>query len=155
MQRSLLDREQDAMLFQEGRNRQRRFRSRKTSGGPSLDLTAESGWTGRQPWAEQAIDAGPIKPRLHRRARALGLVHQETPIPKHKPRAAARKVAPVDAVIAPARDRAIRNPEKQARIDFNKEWFNLDSDETPEGIKPDVNRDEYKPSSVTKSNSSV
>jgi len=26
------------------------------------------------------------------------------------------------------------------RIEFKKEWFDIDSDETPENVKPDVSR---------------
>jgi len=26
------------------------------------------------------------------------------------------------------------------RIDFNPEWFKIDSDQTPEGVRPDVSR---------------
>jgi predicted dehydrogenase len=54
------------------------------------------------------------------------------------------KVALGDAVIALTTNIALRNPEKQSRIDFKHEWFDIDSDETPEGVKPDVNKAEYK-----------
>ena len=30
------------------------------------------------------------------------------------------------------------------RVVFKPEWFDLASDETPEGVTPDVNRDRYK-----------
>ena len=29
---------------------------------------------------------------------------------------------------------------EKRRIEFKKEWFDIDSDETPEGVKPDVTR---------------
>ena len=35
---------------------------------------------------------------------------------------------------------AIRNPADKSRIEFKPEWFDIDSDETPEGIKPDISR---------------
>jgi predicted dehydrogenase len=47
------------------------------------------------------------------------------------------KVALGDAVIALTANMAAR---QGRRIEFNKDWFNIDSDETPEGVKPDVGR---------------
>jgi predicted dehydrogenase len=42
-----------------------------------------------------------------------------------------------DAVIALTTNIAAR---QGARIEFKKEWFDIDSDETPEGVKPDLSR---------------
>ncbi len=47
------------------------------------------------------------------------------------------KVALGDAVIALTANMAARQGD---RIEFKKEWFDIDSDETPEGDKPDVSR---------------
>ncbi len=47
------------------------------------------------------------------------------------------KVAMADAVIALTTNLAAAGP---GRIDFKKEWFDVDSDETPENVKPDVTR---------------
>ncbi len=47
------------------------------------------------------------------------------------------KVALGDAVIALVSNMAAR---QSTRIDFKKEWFEIDSDDTPEGVKPDVKR---------------
>jgi predicted dehydrogenase len=47
------------------------------------------------------------------------------------------QVALGDAVIALTTNMAAR---QGARIEFKKEWFDIDSDETPEGEKPDVSR---------------
>jgi predicted dehydrogenase len=47
------------------------------------------------------------------------------------------KVAMGDAVIALVTNMAARQGK---RIDFKEEWFDIDSDETPEGVKPDVGR---------------
>lgn len=146
----VLDREQEAMLFKKAETGTK-ISVKEDKGGPSLD-TAESGGPAAAVGGA-AIDAGPIS-----RGYTEELEHWawciKNPDPKHKPRCGP-EVALCDAVIALVSTDAIRNPEKQARIDFKKEWFDLASDETPEGIKPDLNRDEYKPTSVTKSNSSV
>jgi len=37
----------------------------------------------------------------------------------------------------------IRNPKEKSRIEYRKEWFQIDSDETPEGPRS-ARRDEYK-----------
>jgi predicted dehydrogenase len=47
------------------------------------------------------------------------------------------KVALGDAVIALTANMAARKGE---RIEFKKEWFDIDSDETPEGVAPDLTR---------------
>ncbi|MFP6669602.1 MAG: Gfo/Idh/MocA family oxidoreductase [Pirellulales bacterium] len=56
------------------------------------------------------------------------------------------KVALADAVIALTANLAIaqgKATEQNARIDFAPEWFDIDSDETPEGEPPNVDRPEY------------
>jgi hypothetical protein len=53
-------------------------------------------------------------------------------------------VAIADAVIALVSNIALANPTTQARIEFKPEWFDIGSDETPEGVKPDVSRDRYR-----------
>jgi hypothetical protein len=47
------------------------------------------------------------------------------------------KVAMGDAVIALVTNMAARKGE---RIEFKEEWFDIQSDETPEGVKPDLGR---------------
>ncbi|MEX0585940.1 MAG: hypothetical protein WD176_04815, partial [Pirellulales bacterium] len=47
------------------------------------------------------------------------------------------KVAMADAIIALTTNLAIK---KNERIDFKPEWFDIASDETPEGTKPNVDR---------------
>jgi hypothetical protein len=42
-----------------------------------------------------------------------------------------------DAIIALTTNLAIRNNQK---YDFKPEWFDIASDETPEGVKPNVER---------------
>ena len=56
--------------------------------------------------------------------------------PENQPRCHP-KMALGDAVIALTTNIADRGGK---RIDFQKEWFDIDSDETPEGVKPDVGR---------------
>ena len=56
--------------------------------------------------------------------------------PQHLPRCY-HKVAMGDAVIALTTNMAAR---QGARIEFKEAWFDVDSDETPEGVKPDLTR---------------
>jgi predicted dehydrogenase len=49
------------------------------------------------------------------------------------------KVALADAVIALVTNRAVSDP-NGGRFDFQPEWFDIDKDATPEGVKPDVMR---------------
>jgi hypothetical protein len=65
------------------------------------------------------------------------------PDPANQPRCKP-EVALADAVIALVSNIALNNPEKQPRIAFEADWFDIDSDVTPEGVKPDLSRDQYK-----------
>jgi predicted dehydrogenase len=58
------------------------------------------------------------------------------PSPENMPRCQP-KVAMGDAVIALTANMAAREGK---RIEFKEEWFDIDSDETPEGVKPDITR---------------
>lgn len=58
------------------------------------------------------------------------------PAPENQPRCQP-KVAMGDAVIALTANMAAR---QGTRIEFKEEWFDIDSDETPEGVKPDITR---------------
>ena len=87
----------------------------------------------RRPSASMAmLEAGA---RLCRGAGALGLVHPQpgagepAPLPSQG--------GPGDAVIALTANKAAR---EGRRIDFKEEWFDPESDETPEGEKPDLSQ---------------
>lgn len=58
------------------------------------------------------------------------------PAPENTPRCPP-KVAMADAIIALTTNMAARKGE---RVEFKKEWFDIESDETPENVKPDVSR---------------
>ncbi len=58
------------------------------------------------------------------------------PSPENRPKCHP-KVAMADAIIALVSNMAIKD---QKRIDFQPEWFEIDRDETPEGVKPDVTK---------------
>jgi predicted dehydrogenase len=56
--------------------------------------------------------------------------------PQNQPRSTP-DVALADAAIVHTANMAVRKGE---RIEFKKEWFDVDSDETPEGVKPDLSK---------------
>ncbi len=100
-------------------------------GSPTLDTTAQR--RRRRGHRQDGAWRRPGQPRLHRGDGALGLVH---------PQSRSREPAPLPSQGGPGRrrDRADdqhRHPrEPPHRV--QEEWFDIDSDETPEGVKPDV-----------------
>lgn len=96
--------------------------------GPTLDTQASGGPT-------TAESAGPAKVS---RGYTEELEHWawciRNPSPDNQPRCKP-EVALGDAVIALTTNIAARNGQ---RIEFKKEWFDINSDETPEGIAPSV-----------------
>ena len=128
----LLEREQEVMLFSNSAPTTTKVSVSQGKGGPTLDTTASGGdavATGKA-----AID-GPVS-----RGYTEELEHWawciRNPDPKNQPRCQP-KVALGDAVIALTTNLAMRD---NRRIEFKKEWFDIDSDETPEGVKPDLSR---------------
>src|SRR5262249_34366883 len=107
--------------------------SKGKGGGPTLDTT-QSGGGEAAAIGKKAIE-GPVS-----RGYTEELEHWawciRNPDPKNQPRCHP-KVAMGDAVIAWRTNTHI--PENR-RIEFKKEWFEIDSDETPEGVKPDLSR---------------
>ena len=138
----LLLREQEALIFDNAGP------STKISVGKAdtLDTTASGGGAAV---GKAAMEAGPIS-----RGYTEEIEHwawcirnpSEGNLPRCHP-----KVALADAVIALTTNIAIRNPE-HSRIVFKKEWFDIDSNETPEldylkedRYKVTMDRPEYKP----------
>jgi predicted dehydrogenase len=99
--------------------------------GPTMDTQASGP-------AQLADDSGPD--RVVSRGYTEEMEHWawciRNPDPENQPRCRP-EVALADAVIALTTNIAAR---QGRRIEFKPEWFDPDSDETPEGIKPDVGR---------------
>jgi predicted dehydrogenase len=129
----ILEREQEVMLFSNSAPSTTSVTvSKDKQGGPTLDTTQSGG--GEAAVAKQAL-AGPVS-----RGYTEEMEHWawciRNPDPKNLPRCHP-KVALGDAVIALVSNIAIRD---NRRIEFKKEWFEIDSDETPEDVKPDLGR---------------
>jgi predicted dehydrogenase len=122
----ILEQEKDAMLFR-GSNTTTRIEIRSGADGPAMD-TYETG--GGAALAEAAL------PREVSRGYREEIEHWawciRNPAPQHKPRCTP-DVALADAVIALVSNLAIKRKE---RIDFQPDWFEIDSDATPDGSQP-------------------
>jgi predicted dehydrogenase len=126
----VLEREQEVMLFSNSAPATTSVTvSKDKKGGPTLDTT-QSGGGEAAAIGKKALE-GPVS-----RGYTEELEHWawciRNPDPKNQPRCRP-KVALGDAVIALTTNIAIR---ENRRIEFKKEWFDIDSDETPEGIQP-------------------
>jgi predicted dehydrogenase len=137
----VLEREQDVMLYKGSAKDTRVTVAKAKDGAPTLDTT-ESGGGGYAAGGKGGGDAAPPS-----RGYTEEMEHWawciRNPSPENQPRCKP-EVAIADAVIALVSNIALANPATQARIEFKPEWFDIASDETPEGVKPDTGRDRYK-----------
>jgi predicted dehydrogenase len=128
----ILEREQEVMLFSNTTPTTTAI-TVSTKAGPTLDTTQSGG--GEAAAVGRKALGGPVS-----RGYTEELEHWawciRNPAPENLPRCHP-KVALGDAVIALTTNIAIR---ENRRIDFQKEWFEIDKDETPEGVKPDLGR---------------
>jgi predicted dehydrogenase len=136
----VLEREQDVMLYKDAAKDTRVTVAKAKDGSPTLDTTESGG--GNYAAGGKGGDAGPPS-----RGYTEEMEHWawcvRNPSPENQPRCKP-EVAIADAVIALVSNIALANPTTQARIEFKPEWFDIASDETPEGVKPDVTRDRYR-----------
>jgi predicted dehydrogenase len=136
----ILEREQEVMLYKDAATTTNVSVSKGPGGGPTLDTTDSSGAAKASAVGKQALEGGPIS-----RGYTEEMEHWAWCIRNRAPENLPRchpKVAMADAVIALVSNMAMRgqaggDPDKRT-ITFKKEWFDIDSDETPEGVKPSV-----------------
>jgi predicted dehydrogenase len=136
----VLEREQDVMLYKDSAKDTRVTVAKAKDGTPTLDTT-ESGGGGYATGGKGGDAAPPSRGYTEEMEHWAWCVRN--PSPEHQPRCKP-EVAIADAVIALVSNIALANPTTQARIEFKPEWFDIASDETPEGVKPDVSRDRYR-----------
>ncbi len=134
----VLEKELEAMLYHNS-STSTRISVDKKKGETALN-TAESGGHA-SPVGKAALELGPIS-----RGYTEELEHWawciKNPSPENMPRCKP-EVALGDAVIALTSNAVIREG-KDPRREFKDGWFKIDSDETPEGEKPNMARDNYK-----------
>ncbi|HEX3658235.1 MAG TPA: Gfo/Idh/MocA family oxidoreductase [Pirellulales bacterium] len=125
--------EQEVMLFKDSATTTNISVVKGKGGGPTLDTTASGGGPAAEV-GKKALDTGPVSrgytEELEHWAWCIRNFDFKENQPKCQP-----KVAMADAIIALTTNLAI---EKQQRIEFKPEWFDIHSDETPEGVKPSV-----------------
>jgi predicted dehydrogenase len=136
----ILEQEQDVMLYKDAAKDTRVTVAKAKDGTPTLDTT-ESGAGGPVAAGKAGSDAAPSRGYTEEMEHWAWCIRN--PAPENQPRCKP-EVAIADAVIALVSNVALANPTTQPRIEFKPEWFDIASDETPEGIKPDVTRDGYK-----------
>jgi predicted dehydrogenase len=137
----VLEREQEVMLYKGAAKDTRVTVAKAKDGTPTLDTTESGGGGGAvagKPGSEGAPPSRGYTEEMEHWAWCI-----RNPAPENQPRCKP-EVAIADAVIALVSNIALANPETQARITFKPEWFDIASDETPEGVKPDGGRDRYK-----------
>jgi predicted dehydrogenase len=128
----ILEREQEVMLFSSDAATTTKVSVTQGKSGPTLDTTESGG--DALAVGKKALE-GPVS-----RGYTEELEHWawciRNPAPENQPRCQP-KVALGDAVIALTTNIAMR---ENRRIEFKKEWFDIESDETPEGVAPDFSR---------------
>jgi predicted dehydrogenase len=123
----ILEEEQAAMLFL-GSSAGSRVTVKETRGGPTLDTTES---VPGQDAAVAKAATGPVS-RGYREEIEHWAWCIRNPDSENKPRCHPA-VALADAVIAHTANIAMK---EDRRIEFQRAWFDINSDETPEGIKP-------------------
>ncbi len=136
----VLEQERDVMLYKDSWKDTRVTVAKAKDGAPTLDTT-ESGGGGYAAGAGGAAAAPPSRGYTEEMEHWAWCIRN--PSPENQPRCKP-EVAIADAVIALVSNIALANPTTQSRIEFKPEWFDIASDETPEGVKPDTKQDRYK-----------
>ncbi len=139
----VLEREQDVMLYKGAAKDTRVTVAKGKDGAPTLDTTESGGGGGGPAAAGKPGGEGAPPSRGYTEEMEHWAWCIRNPSPENQPRCKP-EVAIADAVIALVSNIALANPETQARINFKPEWFDIASDETPEGVKPDAGSDRYK-----------
>ena len=135
----VLEQERDVMLYKDSAKDTRVTVAKAKDGSPTLDTT-ESGGGGAVAAGKAGSDAAPSRGYTEEMEHWAWCIRN--PSPENQPRCKP-EVAIADAVIALVSNIALANPTTQPRIEFKSEWFDIASDETPEGVKPDVTRNGY------------
>ncbi len=123
----IIEREKDVMLVQDAS--QTKIKAGR-SGGPTMDTQASGGPTEVTKGPSRTVSRG-YREELEHWAWCI-----QNPAPENQPHCGP-KIAMADAVIALTTNIAAR---EGRRIEFKPQWFDPNSDETPEGVKPNLSR---------------
>jgi predicted dehydrogenase len=137
----VLEREQDVMLYKGSTKDTRVTVAKSKDGSPTLDTTESGGGSSVAAGGKAGGDGAPSRGYTEEMEHWAWCIRN--PAPENQPRCKP-EVAIADAVIALVSNVALANPTTQPRIEFKPEWFDIASDETPEGVKPDTAREKYR-----------
>ena len=137
----ILEQEQNVMLYKGSSRDTRVTVSKSKSGEAVLDTTESGGGSVAVVPTEAAGKAPPSRGYTEEMEHWAWCVRN--PDPANQPRCKP-EVALADAVIALVSNVALKKSDGQPRIDFKEEWFDIESDVTPEGVKPNLQREQYK-----------
>jgi predicted dehydrogenase len=126
----ILEKEADVMLYKDSDMSTKVGVEMKAKGGPTLDTQASGG----QEVAKMALSGPPSRGYTEEIEHWAWCIRN--PDPANQPKCSP-KVALGDAVIALTTNIAMR---EEKRIVFDPKWFDIDADETPEGVPPDVTK---------------
>ena len=135
----LLEQEQEVTLYKGAEKDTRVTVASGKDGSPTLDTT-ESGAGPALAAAAGGGDGPPSRGYTEEMEHWAWCIRN--PAPENQPRCKP-EVALADAVIALVSNMSLANPATQSRIEFQDGWFDIASDETPEGLAPDPGRDFY------------
>ena len=127
----ILENEQEVMLYKDA-STSTSVSVVKKDGGPTLDTTA-SGGAGAAV-AKAALDSGPVSRGYTEEIEHFAWCIRNFDLENNRPKCHPA-VAMADAIIALTTNIAMK---ENKRIEFKPEWFDINSDETPEGVKPSV-----------------
>jgi predicted dehydrogenase len=125
--------EADVMLFKDASTTTNITVAKAKGGGPTLDTTASGGGPAAEV-GKKALETGPVSRGYTEEMEHWAWCIRNFDYEKNQPKCYP-KVAMADAIIALTTNIAIN---ENRRIEFKPEWFDINSDETPEGIKPSV-----------------
>jgi predicted dehydrogenase len=128
----ILEREQEVLLFKDAATTTSFTVTKGKDGAPALDTTASGSPAAAA--AKKALDAGPPSRGYTEEMEHFAWCIRNFDFEHNKPKCHP-KVAMADAIIALTTNIAIRDGQ---RIEFKPEWFDINNDETPEGVKPSV-----------------
>lgn len=131
----ILEQELEAMLYSDS-NTQAQVDVKQSDGGPTLDTQASGPSQKKKEGLGAMVSASRgYKEELEHWAWCI-TQDPDASDPEIHPRCHP-PVGLEDAVLALTTNIAAR---EERRIEFKPEWFDIDSDETPEGVKPDLSR---------------
>ncbi|MFM8578515.1 MAG: Gfo/Idh/MocA family protein [Planctomycetaceae bacterium] len=135
----ILEQEQEVMLYKDSARDTRVSVTKGKDGSPVLDTT-DSGGGGGVAAALGGASALPSRGYTEEIEHWAWCIRN--PAPENQPRCKP-EVAIADAVIALVSNIALANPQARPRVEFDREWFDIGSDVTPEDVAPDVNSSRY------------